>query len=395
MRKVIKSLAIPAISALFGGLVTLGITQFQTRVKYLDLGVDRYNIIDPSTQKLPSDKLKIVFDNDSKNPVNQISQIKVYIYNFSDQDYENISLYIEISPKSQSSKEFKIIPTQAIAVSPENVDRVPQILRPINMKGQRYGYKIKILNRTEKIDQPAFEAVYTVIGEKAENIIVKPDLVVKSLKVREYSDEKFREYLYENILSKNNWLNYLLFKFPWVILVAALLFYFVIYWLIEIQYPKFNYLRKENRIIAALKDIFAQPGEMDKLKQHQSPSAIAEHLIGNYLAFDFKNGDQKFSEYLTNHLSQLGEMDKLKQQSSPSEMADYILNYLHQSRLKYIDQKELSYLIDKLSQPGEIEKIKQHSSPLIVAEYIAKTYREVAWKNVPWWRRWLGQIPEP
>ncbi|MCL1467544.1 hypothetical protein [Argonema galeatum] len=383
MRKLIKVLANWTIPAILGGLVTLGVIQFQTRVKYLDFGIDTYNLIDSSTQKLPNDKLKIVFDNDSKNPVNKISQIKVSIYNFSDQDYENISLYIEIAPKFPSSKELKIIPTQAIAVSPENADKVAQRSRPINLKGQRYGYKIKILNRTDKIEQPAFEAIYTVIGEKAENIIVKPDLVVKSLKVREFA--------YENFLAKNNWWNYLLIKFPLVTLMPGV----VIYWLMEVQYPRSNYIKKENNKINSLKEIFAQPGEMDKLKQQQSPSAMAEHLIGTYFVFNFENFDKNFSDYLTNNLSQPGEMDKLKQQPSPSAMADFIVNYFHQFRLKNTDQEELSYLIDKLSQPGEMDKLKQHSSPLIVADYILKTYREVAWKNIPWWEKWLSKIAEP
>ena len=60
-----------------------------------------------------------------------------------------------------------------------------------------------------------------------------------------------------------------------------------------------------------------------------------------------------------------------------------------------MEQEKFNYLIDKLSQPGEMDKLKQHSSPLIVAQYIIKIPREVAWQNIPWWRRWISKIPEP
>lgn len=393
--KIIKGLAIPAVSAIFGGLVALQVNKFQTRVQYLDFGVDSSNILDSSTQKLPSDKLKIFFDNDSKNPVNKISQIKVYIYNFSDQDYENVSFYIEIAPKSISNKGLKIIPTQAIAVSPENVEKLSQISSPSNLKGQRYGYKIKILNRTEKLEQPAFKAIYTIIGEKAENIVVKPELVVKSLKARVYADENFREYVYENLLAQNNWLYYLIIKFPWIISMAILMTYLVLYWLMEVQYKRFNYIKSENKRINSLKQIFIQQGEMAKLKQQQTERAMAEYLIGTYFAFYYKNCNQEFLEYLTNNFLQTGEMNKLKQQTSESAMADSIVNYLHQFRLKVTDQEALSYLIDKLYQQGEMDKLKQTSDPSFVADYIVKTYREVAWKNIPWWRRWRSEIPKP
>ena len=85
MRKAVEVLAnwtIPAIfGAIFGGLVTIGVTQFQNRLKYLDYRILKTDIIEPSKQKLPS-SIKIIVGNDNKNLVNKISQIQFFLFTF-------------------------------------------------------------------------------------------------------------------------------------------------------------------------------------------------------------------------------------------------------------------------------------------------------------------------
>ncbi|MEH1823176.1 MAG: hypothetical protein V7L31_29575 [Nostoc sp.] len=111
MQRVLENLANWVFPALIGALLsfiaTILVTQEQNKTRYLDYVVDETNIIG-SERNIPKDKIKVIFNNDNKNPVQEVSQFQFLLYNLSDQDYENVDLYIDISPKSNIIKPLTI-----------------------------------------------------------------------------------------------------------------------------------------------------------------------------------------------------------------------------------------------------------------------------------------------
>lgn len=304
------------IGAILGVLGNIWVTQFQNRVRYLDYAVSKQNVIEQPKKGIKSNQLKIIFENDYKNPIQIISQVTFRLYNVSDQDYANVDSYIEIIPRAIGGKIVKIIPSEPIAGLPENVEEQPKVSSASDFRGQRYGYKIKTLNRTENIDLPAFEVIYTILGAEADKVEVKPNLVLKGVELRKFSSEKF--------YAAKNWLNYFVYKQTWIIFVIAAISYFAILWVVG----KFMQKRRQEKCILSVKTNFSQPGEMERLKQLASASEIAEYIV-------------KTNQELRN---------------------------------QKIDLKALQFIADKLSQPGEIDRLKQQSNPLVVAEYFVKTY---------------------
>lgn len=304
------------IGAILGVLGNIWVTQFQNRVRYLDYAVSKQNVIEQPKKGIKSNQLKIIFENDYKNPIQIISQVTFRLYNVSDQDYANVDSYIEIIPRASGGKIVKIIPSEPIAGLPENVEKQPKVSSASDFRGQRYGYKIKTLNRTENIDLPAFEEIYTILGAEADKVEVKPNLVLKGVELRKFSSENF--------YASKNWLNYFVYKQTWIIFVIPAISYFAILWVVG----KFMQKRRQEKCILSVKTKFSQPGEMERLKQLASASEIAEYIV------------------------------KTNQELRPQK----------------IDLKALQFIADKLSQPGEIDQLKQQSNPLVVAEYFVKTY---------------------
>ena len=115
------SWTIPAvIGAMLGVLGTIWVTQFQNRVRYLDYEVSKKNVIEPPKKGIKSNQIKIIFENDYKNPIQIISQVTFRLYNVSDQDYANVDSYIEIIPRAIPGRIVKIM-ADPIDRSPENV----------------------------------------------------------------------------------------------------------------------------------------------------------------------------------------------------------------------------------------------------------------------------------
>ena len=356
MQRVLGILANSIFPALIGAflsaIATILVTQEQNKTRYLDYEVTETNIIG-SERNIPTDKLKVIFNNDSKNPVQEVSQVQVLLYNLSDQDYENVDLYIEISPKSNTIKPLTIIADEIGGTIKDAVENKINIKSPDNSKGKRFGYRIKNINRSkidklsEKSDldipQPVFKIIYTIIGNKSEDVTVMPNIIAKGISERKLSYENFLNY---KALSKKDWGYFL--RTNNLLFISSMLLLTIFYNWLEIKSRQVNFKQKEKKFCNILKTRLDQPGGIDQLRQKKLPNEIVDFLV--------TTNNKVSNEWIDNVMSE--------------------------------------YLIKQLSQPGKIDELKQLESSEI-AEYLVKLKREIRWKNTTSWLRWYSDIPKP
>ena len=81
-----------------------------------------------------------------EKPIKNLYKLTVKLFNFSDMDYEDVPVYLELLP--DSSEEFNVVAVEAVGSKsiPEIIDKI-KIDSSNNSYRHRYGYKIKTANR--------------------------------------------------------------------------------------------------------------------------------------------------------------------------------------------------------------------------------------------------------
>ncbi|MHC5762470.1 hypothetical protein [Nostoc sp.] len=356
MQRVLENLAnwiFPAlIGALLSSIATILVTQEQKKTRYLDYAVNEINIIG-SERNIPKDKIKVIFNN-NKNPVEEVSQVQFLLYNLSDQDYENVDLYIDISPKSNMIKPLIIIADEIGGSIKDAVENKTRIKPPDNPKGQRFGYRIKNINRSkierisEKSDldipQPIFKITYTIIGNKSDEVQVVPSILAKGISERKLSYDNLFNY---KALYQKDWL-YLWKSNLYIIYTSSLLLIVLFCIWYERELKNVDFKQKEKKILNAIEKRLHQPGAIDELR-HKSLS---------------------------------------------NEIVDFLVIINNKVSNEWIDKVMSEHLSEELSQTGKIDELKQWEASKI-AELLVKIEREFRWASTPWWKRWYSGIPKP
>lgn len=139
--QIIAGMIILAIATVAGIYVEKFSTKNSNRIRYLDFKVDNSNLL--SAPAIQGQHLKILL---GEKPINNLHQLTVKLFNFSDVDYENIPVYLELLPNN--NEKFNVVSVKAVGSKsiPEIIENI-KIDSSNNSHKHRYGYKIKTANR--------------------------------------------------------------------------------------------------------------------------------------------------------------------------------------------------------------------------------------------------------
>ena len=331
--------------AIAGGIVTLVTTgylnQDQNKTRFLDYSVES-KLIFRKEKNVLSDKIKVVVDNDIKNPVLEVRQISFTLYNLSDKDFDKVDLSIEMSLK-EALKSFKIISQD---VPSEYKDNAKSVESPSSgsQSTKKYTYNIETINRSslEKggsaLNQdpsslelasgvslkPRFKVTYTITGEKTSEIDVKPSLKRLGAELRKISYSSVEEY---EVISRRNMWDLAVLRLP-VLRVLPLI---LVYLILAYGWFRICHLRLRNRIIQREKVLtnkfekyFAKSGVLSGLRTIQDPQKLAGELTIMNRSIRNEEDDKRIYLDIAKNLSRPNGISEFRQ-STDSEVIEGLL----------------------------------------------------------------------
>lgn len=343
MRFKLGKIANTIFTAIAGGLITILVTniteQDQNRTRFLDYSVESKTIFE-SDSKVPKDKIKVIVNDDIKNPVQEVGQIDFAVYNLSDKDFDKVQIFIEFKQKGKG-KPLRII-SQEIPTEYKDSTKLSASQLPSNST-RKYSYNIDILNRSSfeessKPDhessefasafgtpvKPVFKATYTIVGERVSNIEIIPSVKLKGVKLREISYDSVREY---EVTSEANWWNLLMLRFPILQLlpILALLFFFVyVYHFILCLFLRVRIYRQEKELDSQFTEFFKKSNTLNQLRSMSDPKDIAQELTKINRQIRNQEIDTEIFAALIAELSEPEAINKF-QQFTVSEVIEILL----------------------------------------------------------------------
>jgi hypothetical protein len=164
-----------------------------TRIRYLDREVRiQKSVLRDLT--IPGKKLEIMIDGQL---VQDLSSITVALSNFTDQNFENVPIYIKIEPTAATP--VQVVSEHIVGNNnlPEGVVKLTNVQPSQVPGGLRYGYQLGAVNRSDK--DTSFRATYFILGATEPTVSVK---VHKSgLDLRDFSIARLqKKWSWENII---------------------------------------------------------------------------------------------------------------------------------------------------------------------------------------------------
>lgn len=129
------------------------------KIRYLDYKINTSSLLNKPV--IQGKTLDVLLDG---KPIKKLSQLEISIYNNSDRDYENVPLFLELTPEEGES--FSLVATEAVGAGsiPETIEAVN--VQPSKVVGSyRTGYTIKTVNRTSDRESPEFFATFLITGD--------------------------------------------------------------------------------------------------------------------------------------------------------------------------------------------------------------------------------------
>lgn len=183
--QILASVVILVIGTLVGGFVEKHRTEAQGKIRFLDVAISKGKSI-LSRPTIPGKNIEIMLEG---KPIGNLSEVTLGIYNFTDRDYSEVLVYIELIP--QGGTTLDVVGQQAVGENnlPEAVEPISNV-SPSNIKGaSRYGYKIRNVNRTgELIGGASFQVRFLLLGDEVPEVKVAIDKV--GLKLQEFSYQR-------------------------------------------------------------------------------------------------------------------------------------------------------------------------------------------------------------
>lgn len=180
--QILVGIVVLVVGTFVGTVVEKYRSESEGRIRYLDKEVSKRKSI-LSRPRIPGKNLQVILDG---NPIENLSQVTISIFNYSDKDYSQVPVYVELIPSSD--KPIQIIGERAVGANdlPEAVASIKNVKSSEVTGGLRYGYEIKNVNRTHDFDfKYAFHVSYLLLGEELPNIKVNTDS--KGLRLRDFS----------------------------------------------------------------------------------------------------------------------------------------------------------------------------------------------------------------
>ena len=174
------SLAVLVAGAFVGVIVEQKRGKEETKIRYLDYDISyRRQVIDRPT--IAGRKLEVFLDG---KPIEHLSQVWVSIYNYSDQNYEKVPVFIELSPKTDDPLQIIAEDWVGPGGAPELVEHADVVHKPSVPGGSRYGYSLHVANKSAPFSDPVFRVSYLLLGKtepKVDVAIRKPGLQEREL----------------------------------------------------------------------------------------------------------------------------------------------------------------------------------------------------------------------
>lgn len=344
MRFKLGKIASIIFTAIAGGLITILVTniteQDQNRTRFLDYSVEPKTIFE-NDPKVPKDKIKVIVNDDIKNPIQEVGQIEFAVYNLSDKDFDKVQISIEFKQKGKG-KPLRII-SQEIPTEYKDSTKLSASQPPASNSSRKYFYNIDILNRSSFEEsskpnhesseftstfgtpvKPVFKTTYTIVGEKISNIEVIPSVKLKGVKLREISYDSVREY---EVTSEANWWNLLMLRFPILQLLPllALLFFFVyVYHFILCLFLRVRIYRQEQELASQFAEFFKESNILNQLRSMSDPKDISQELTKINRQIRNQESDTEIFEALIAALSEPEAINKF-QQFTVSEVIEILL----------------------------------------------------------------------
>lgn len=260
MRDFLKNMLLLGIGAIFTFLVQYYST-YENQILYLDYKIEQ-NIGFLSKPNLPDHDVKIMVDD---KVTETLSKFTISIFNYSDKDYSNVPIYINIITKD--GKKPLAVGEYAVGENgiPETIKKISN-LEPIRGKDVvRYGYTLSSVNRTEKLS-PVFQANFLIEGNEALDIEVSTN----------YTGLKIREFDYNHIPYFKS------FKRKQLVISIAIIVIFILIYLIVIVVigRLINLLPRKKKIkqVRELIDVLSPNSFISQLSEDQRKVLIADIL---------------------------------------------------------------------------------------------------------------------
>jgi len=178
-----QTILISVITLLIGAFIGLYFdslkARYKDKIEYFDLrirSVDNYL----KTPSIAQDELDIIWK-DQK--INNISSITIELYNFSNLDFEDVPIIIELFPRKR--EDIKVIAHHVVGEETRE-DLINNITSTLESNKLIYEFSANLFNRTKK-DSPNVIATFLIAGEMAP----KPNIFInkKGVKTRRYDSD--------------------------------------------------------------------------------------------------------------------------------------------------------------------------------------------------------------
>jgi len=173
MREILSKIGVSIFTLVFGGFLGFYINRIQdsyaNQIRHLDVVTSSYSLV--SRPDIVGENLEILFNT---KPIDELRRVFIDIYNRTDQDFENVPVYIELAPHEDN--DFKIVRTEVAGAHniPETITPIPNVSAPNNRRASRLGYTIATANRSPNV--PILTASLLIIGK------VTPDVHIETQK---------------------------------------------------------------------------------------------------------------------------------------------------------------------------------------------------------------------
>jgi len=171
--KLLPGLIVAAFGILLTNLLNRSKENSASSIHYLD-NFTNIDFNQLSKSDLEKNHFEILYNG---QPVYNITDISVQLYNFNEENFSEIPIYVEIIPKEGDS--LTLINSDAVGENDlyENVSVTKETLKPAKEGNLKFGYILGTANKSDTAARRIFAAKYSIISNE------KPDVKVSIKKV--------------------------------------------------------------------------------------------------------------------------------------------------------------------------------------------------------------------
>jgi hypothetical protein len=185
LNKITPSIIVAAFSALIGYYIAGNRENTNNKKRYIDVftkvshdGLDK--------DSMEAHNLRIVYNN---KPIYGITSIDVELYNFSDRDFKDVPIYVEIIPKDGDSLQLITANITSSDGSLDGVKRMKDSLIHTVKRSLKFGYILSTANRADSSNQVIFDGQFGIVSN--EKPTIKVNLSLNGLEARSYHSSHF------------------------------------------------------------------------------------------------------------------------------------------------------------------------------------------------------------